>query len=273
MRANEGGGAAASESDASGAPAPAPAASGAPASSAGSGALVSAPLFGPKSILAIVACLAGYLGLWAAVEAADGGMLGIDAAAYQLFSLDLRSEGMTDFMQAVSLLAQPAPMVAMILVVLAFARPRRTALYCAGSAIGIHLVSSLLKRLVCRPRPEAALQVVAATGWSFPSGHIMNAIALFGLFAWFVWRSDRPRLERQLLCLMFGVVAALVGISRIYLGVHYASDVLAGACVALLWLVLYTRLVLAIERALAKRGRGGAGARAGGRGEGAPSRP
>ena len=232
-----------------------------------------ARLFGSKSILAIVACLVGYLGLWAAVEAADGGMLGVDAAAYQLVSLGLRSDGMTDFMQAVSLLGQPAPMVAMILVVLAFARPRRVALYCAGSAIGIHLASSLLKRLACRPRPEAALQVVAATGWSFPSGHVMNASALFGLFAWFVWRSDRPRLERQLLCIMFAVIAALVGISRIYLGVHYASDVLAGACVALLWLVLYTRLVLAIERALAKRARGGAGAEAGGRGEGAASRP
>ena len=210
-------------------------------------------LFGVGSIVGILACLAVYLGLWAAVAAADGGMLAMDEAAYQAISVGLRSDDMTETMEAVSTLGTFEVIVALIVVVLVFAPKRRTAVYCAVSALAVHYLNKLLKALVCRPRPEAALALVVETGYSFPSGHAMNAVALFGLFAWFAWRSDRPKLERQIYCLVFALVAAIVCISRVYLGVHYLSDVLAGVCAAILWLVLYTRLILFIEGKLAKR--------------------
>ena len=201
----------------------------------------------------LATCVFGYLGLWAAVETADGGALAMDEAAYQAVSLGLRSDVMTLFMRGVSLLGTGKAVTVMIIIVLIVVRAKRTALYCAASAIGIHYLNALLKDLACRPRPDEALRLVVVTGWSFPSGHAMNAVALLGLLAWFVWQSDRPRRTRMALCTVLGAVAALVCISRVYLGVHYLSDVLAGACAAGAWLVLFTRLILVVERMLARR--------------------
>lgn len=74
----------------------------------------------------------------------------------------------------------------------------------------------------------------------------MVAMAFFGLLAWFVWRYEKNRWMRNLLVIAFSIVILMIGISRVYLGVHYASDVLAGFCVSLVWLTLYTRLAVPV---------------------------
>lgn len=192
-------------------------------------------------------CLVAYFVLWVAVAVADGGPLAFDEAIYQAISVDLRSEWLTLVMTNITVLGTAVPMTAMIVVLIAFTPHRREGWYCAVSAILVRLLNELLKALAARPRPDESLWLVNETGLSFPSGHTMNAVALFGLFAWFVWRSDHPRWLRILLCAIFVLVAALVGVSRVYLGVHYASDVLAGVCVSVAWLVIYTRCICYIE--------------------------
>lgn len=192
-------------------------------------------------------CLVAYFALWAAVAAADGGPLAFDEAIYQAVSVDLRSDWLTLVMSNVTVLGTAVPMTAMIVVLIAFTPHQREGWYCAASAILVRLLNELLKTLAARPRPDESLWLVSETGLSFPSGHTMNAVVLFGLFAWFVWRSEHPRWLRVLLCVVFVCAAALVGVSRVYLGVHFASDVLAGACVSGAWLVIYTRCICYIE--------------------------
>ena len=72
---------------------------------------------------------------------------------------------------------------------------------------------------------------------------VMVAMAVFGLLLWYVWRYEKnPRRRAALICL-FALIIAMIGISRIYLGAHYASDVLGGFCVSMIWLVLYTKVI------------------------------
>jgi membrane-associated phospholipid phosphatase len=105
----------------------------------------------------------------------------------------------------------------------------------AGSAA----LGQALKRIFARPRPHVYPWLTAAGGWSFPSGHTLNAVVLAGLLAWLVGRRLNGW-RRAIFCGIVVLWAVLVGLSRVYLGVHYPSDVLAslavvGLCLLAAW--------------------------------------
>jgi undecaprenyl-diphosphatase len=122
---------------------------------------------------------------------------------------------------------------------LAYAHSRRRLVAFASTMIGGSLLNVLLKAYFHRARPPAELALAFADGYSFPSGHAMGSMLFFGSLAYVLFFS----LERHRVWRIIGVVASLVmapliGGTRIYLGVHYLSDVLAGFAGGLLWLCI-----------------------------------
>ena len=99
------------------------------------------------------------------------------------------------------------------------------------------LVNTLLKYCFLRARPEV-LRLVEIGGYSFPSGHSFVSMSFYGLLIVLALRLLPPG-RRLWVCLPLGLLIALIGLSRIYLGVHYASDVLAGMCGGFIWLAVY----------------------------------
>jgi membrane-associated phospholipid phosphatase len=97
---------------------------------------------------------------------------------------------------------------------------------------GASLLNQLLKAHFQRARPSSALFPQA--GLSFPSGHAMIGLALYGCVAWLLWRHRQHPLWAAGLV----VWAVLIGLTRVYLHVHYATDVLAGFAIGLVWLIL-----------------------------------
>lgn len=119
-------------------------------------------------------------------------------------------------------------------------RHRLFMLQCA-SLVGAGILNLGLKVAFGRLRPEVAL--VAETGLSFPSGHSMLSMAAFGLVALLVMKRVRnPRAKTALVAAM-GVTIALVGASRVLLGVHYPTDVLGGFLASLAWILLVSRFI------------------------------
>lgn len=105
-------------------------------------------------------------------------------------------------------------------------------------ALSSILVLSLLKSLFNRPRPLIPL-LEPAMGLSFPSGHAMSSVTFYGLLIYFIWkRREISKLLKAALVafLIFFILA--IGISRVYLRVHYASDVIAGFCLGIIWLTI-----------------------------------
>jgi undecaprenyl-diphosphatase len=94
----------------------------------------------------------------------------------------------------------------------------------------------LIKNLVERPRPPIAKSLVTESSFSFPSGHSFIAISFYGLLLYFIFRSVNKKYQKTLTFLAAVLVMLLIGISRIYLGVHWTSDVLASYAVGLAWL-------------------------------------
>jgi undecaprenyl-diphosphatase len=103
--------------------------------------------------------------------------------------------------------------------------------------IGAELLDFLLKNLYRRTRPTIQ-HLVYATGYSFPSGHSMSAMALYGIVAYILWRHIPVLIGRLLLIVFATLMIMAIGISRIYLGVHFPSDVLGAFLVSGVWLLL-----------------------------------
>ena len=96
------------------------------------------------------------------------------------------------------------------------------------------IVNRMLKRWIDRPRPSGEHMVEVFT-MSFPSGHAMSAMAFYGFLIYLTWRYTRhPRLKAILILLCILMILG-IGISRIYLGVHYPSDIVAGYLGGLFW--------------------------------------
>ena len=194
-------------------------------------------------LLVLLVCTVVFLALLG--EVLEGEILRLDVMAYDLFVERLRSEALTPVVQAVTSLASVVVLAVLAAVIAALA-PGKAPGWCVSFNLAcVVALNALLKVIVQRPRPEG-FRLVAESGYSFPSGHSMVATAFFGLLIWMIWRYHKRDAMRVVWCAFFGLVIVAVGLSRIYLGVHYASDVLAGFCVSLAWLAFYTKAVAPI---------------------------
>ena len=190
----------------------------------------------------IVLLVAALVFLFLLGEVAEGEIMRLDTLAHQVFVDGLRSDALTPVMEGFTSLASVVVLAVMAAAIAALA-PGKAPGWCVSiNLLCVVILNALLKAIVQRPRPEG-FRLVAESGYSFPSGHSMVAMAFFGLLIWMIWRYHKRDAMRVVWCALFGLVIVMVGVSRIYLGVHYASDVLAGFCVSIIWLVFYTRVV------------------------------
>ena len=160
-------------------------------------------------------------------------ILAIDASHHQFLPLDrsvrewvqpIRSGGLDLSMETVSLLGEPAGLVPLILVASAvlWRASRRWALLLPILMAGTGALQLAGKWAADRPRPNAA-------PWGFPSGHVLSLVVFFGVTAFLlITLSEHRRRLRVLACFSCGAVVGLVAVSRIYLDMHWLSDVIGG---------------------------------------------
>jgi membrane-associated phospholipid phosphatase len=141
---------------------------------------------------------------------------------------------------------QPQATVMVLAVAALFwlARQRIESLFALAAALGITMVGNGLKLVWVRPRPDASGLIEAlgsAAGYSFPSGHVLLYLSFFGFLLYWAYASLNDSRSRTALLWLCGLLIALVGPSRIYLGHHWASDVLAAYALGLAYLLLLIR--------------------------------
>jgi undecaprenyl-diphosphatase len=150
------------------------------------------------------------------------------------------SEGGERFFVAVSLFGGPLLTALITVVTLALAKRRdwlRAAVVALGSACAAGL-NTALKQIFHRGRPEYATEFIPHQSWSFPSGHAMNSIVAYGIMLYLLIEHTRDSPRRRLIIGATATLVFLVALSRVYLGVHYLSDVVAGWLAGGAWLIV-----------------------------------
>lgn len=97
-----------------------------------------------------------------------------------------------------------------------------------------------------RPRPEE-FRIINESGYSFPSGHSMISMAFYGYLIYLIYKYVKNKYLKWFLITILGILIVNIGISRIYLGVHYTSDVLAGFLISISYLIVYISIVNKLE--------------------------
>ena len=146
------------------------------------------------------------------------------------------SAGMTRVMHAISLLGYEILLVEVVIAFMVFAKLRwkRAALWLAIAMIGSVLLDLALKYAYHRVRP-AAFFGSPARYYSFPSGHALSSLCFYGVMAGLLSARTKSVWLRVVIWVIAAALVVAIGLSRIYLGVHYPSDVLAGYLAATVW--------------------------------------
>lgn len=120
-------------------------------------------------------------------------------------------------------------------------RKRKLAFYSFFNLLTVFVINQVLKALFSRARPSDFM-IIEEDGYSFPSGHAQASMAFYGLIIYFLYHSNLPKKWRNLLIGFLVFLIILVGVTRVYLGVHYVSDVLAGYLVSYVYLTIYLHI-------------------------------
>lgn len=134
-----------------------------------------------------------------------------------------------------------------------FLKDRRYGIFVGLNAIIIFILNICLKLIFARERP-AELMIITETGYSFPSGHAMAALGFYGFIIYLIWNMNLEKRAKVVFSTLICILIVLIGISRIYLGVHYASDVLAGFLISTVYLILYIQFTKKVLRKEVKDG-------------------
>jgi undecaprenyl-diphosphatase len=165
---------------------------------------------------------------------------GFDNRVAGYVSAHIVSSGLTRFMKGVTIFGSQeflfSAYVLLVLFFLFFHKNRPLAIDIATIGISGYFVTLLLKILFHRARPSDPL-IERLRNYSFPSGHSSSGFIFYGFLAWLVWNTHwRPVYKYSVMAALI-LFSLLIGCSRVYLRIHYASDVIAGFCVGFTWLL------------------------------------
>lgn len=152
-----------------------------------------------------------------------------------------RCKPLTYFFKFMSFLCSTWFLIFTTIMIMAFGKNRKNGFYIGLNVLVCFLLNQSFKLIFARTRP-VDINLIVENGYSFPSGHSMVSLAFYGFFIYIIAHKRIKKNKKILYCSLLALLTLLIGISRIYLGVHFASDVLAGFALSMAYLIIYIKL-------------------------------
>ena len=185
-------------------------------------------------------CLIGFLEL--AEDVFNKEIMNWDIIGYKIISTFLISDFATPIAKFITNFGGAIFIILLTVILIAVIKNKKIGLSILANLAIITILNQLLKRILQRPRPTE-YRIIEETGYSFPSGHSMISMAFYGYLIYLIYKYVENKNVKWILISLLSVLICLIGISRIYLGVHYTSDVLGGFLISISYLVIYISAV------------------------------
>lgn len=165
----------------------------------------------------------------------------IDKNIYNVV-INFKSNTMTKIFKIITSFAGIEFMILAVIIVLLLKKLKHIRYLIIINLINDVALNNILKFIFKRERP-IDLMLIEESGYSFPSGHTMVATAFYGFIIYLINKSNYSKKIKIILTSILTILIILIGISRIYLGVHYATDVIAGYLIAISYLIIFTHFI------------------------------
>lgn len=181
-------------------------------------------------------CLIGFLAL--AEDVFNKEIMKGDIIGYKMVSTFLISDFATPIAKFITNFGGAIFLIILTILLLVVLKNKKVGLSICTNLVVVTILNQLLKRLLQRPRPTE-FRIIEENGYSFPSGHSMVSMAFYGYLIYLIYRFVKNKYLKWISIVLLSLLICLIGISRIYLGVHYTSDVLGGFLISISYLVIY----------------------------------
>ena len=185
-------------------------------------------------------CLIGFLAL--AEDVFNKEIMNGDIIGYKMISTFLISDFATPIAKFITNFGGAIFIIALTALLVIAIKNKKMGLSIFTNLVIITVLNQSLKRILQRPRPTE-YRIIQETGYSFPSGHSMISMAFYGYLIYLIYRYVKNKYIKWISISLLSILICLIGISRIYLGVHYTSDVLGGFLISISYLVIYISAV------------------------------
>lgn len=155
--------------------------------------------------------------------------------------LSIRNDKLTDIMTIITNISSAYALIVITILLLILIKNKKIPILITFNLIFSFLSSQLIKIILRRDRP-VNISLVNAMGFSYPSGHSMVSMAYFGFIAYLVYKYIDNTIVKVILIITLFISIIAIGFSRIYLGVHYFSDVLGGFLLSISYLMLFINI-------------------------------
>ncbi|MBO4816441.1 MAG: phosphatase PAP2 family protein [Clostridia bacterium] len=170
----------------------------------------------------------------------------LDDKIYNLL-ITMQSQGIKGIMIFISYLASALTLIILSIAFIFLIKNKKYSKLIALNLALSFITNRILKFIIRRPRPER-IQILTERGYSFPSGHAMVGFAYYGFLIYLVSKNIKNKKIKYPLMIFLSLLILFVGISRVYVGVHYVTDILGGYIFGFFYLVLFIKYVYKNEK-------------------------
>lgn len=168
----------------------------------------------------------------------NGSINSFDNSVYKFISANIISKSLTPVIKLITHLGSMVFLIVLSVILVLTMKNNKIRINIAYNLVIISIINYVIKQIIQRPRP-IGINLINEGGYSFPSGHSTTSMAFYGLLIYLIYKYVNNKIFKTILMVLLSLIILMIGISRIYLGVHYASDVLAGFVLGLLFLLVF----------------------------------